>query len=75
MFRVICDLAELASVPAECSVWVELAGGDLAKVRAHVEAAAARCGRRLAPGAACSSGVCRFCLLPAERGGDRVAEA
>lgn len=48
---------------------------DLAKVRAHVEAAAARCGRRLAPGAACSSGVCRFCLLPAERGGDRVAEA
>jgi len=71
VFRVICDLAELASVPAGAVVYVELAG-DLDAARAQVEQAAAQVGRRLAPGAACSSGVCRFCLLPAERGGDRV---
>jgi hypothetical protein len=66
MFHVICDLAELASVPAECAVFVELAGYDLAEARVQVEQAAAAVGRRLAPGAACSDGVCRFCLRPAE---------
>lgn len=64
--QVISDLAELASVPAGAVVFVELSGQDLQAARAAVEAAAAECGRRLAPGASCGDGVCRFCLLPAE---------
>lgn len=59
----ITDLNDLAGAPAHAVVYVSLAG-DLDTARAQVAEAARQVGRQLAPGAACDSGMCRFCLLP-----------